>query len=140
MNLVLKPFLAFGNAFVRGVLQTRFHWLLSRNVVLLKVTGRKSGRIYLVPVNYRTANGGISVMTYRRRQWWRNIEDGSELPVFFKGKLTIAAVEVVTDDLNAVAAGLLDRGWARRSMIRARAKDSVLIRLRFDAERIDGGE
>ncbi len=133
MTKLLKPFLAIGNAFARRLLQSRFHWLLSGKVVLLHVTGRKSGRLYLlylVPVNYRQTENGISVMTYRARQWWPNIRDADELPIVLRGNLILAVSEVVTDDLDVIAAGLLDRGWARRSMVRATAKDSVLIRLR----------
>lgn len=133
MTKLLKPFLAIGNAFVRWLLRSRFHPLLSSKVVLLEVKGRKSGRMYLVPVNFRQVQGadGISVMTYRHRQWWRNIRDGGELTVYLRGERTDAIAEVVTDDLVEIGDGLLDRGWARRSMIRAKAKESVLIRLLF---------
>lgn len=133
MTKLLKPFLAIGNGFVRRVLQGRFHWLLSSKVVLLRVKGRRSGKEYLVPVNYRSMQdgSGISVMTYRRRQWWRNIEDGGALSVHLRGQLIVTTPEVITSDLDAISAGLLDRGWARRSMVRAKAQDSVLIRLKF---------
>ncbi len=137
MNRLIKPFLAVGNGFVRRALRSRLHWLFSHNVVLLEITGRRSGRVYLVPVNYKSSEHGISVMTYRRRQWWRNIEDGGELPVYLKGERVVMSPDVVTDDIDAIAAGLLRRGWVRRSMIRAKAKESVLIRLRKPSEADD---
>ncbi len=68
-------------------------------------------------------------MTYRRRQWWRNIRPGAELPVYLEGKRTITTPEVITEDLEAIGAGLVDRGWVRKSVAPARAGDSVLIRL-----------
>ena len=134
MNKLLKPFLATGNAFFRRLLRSRFHRLLSGNIVLLQVKGRKSGRTYLVPVNYRSTDGGISVMTYRRRQWWRNIRDGGELPIYLRGELIVAVPTVITDDLDAIAAGLVDRGWVRKAVANARAEDSVMIRLRVPEE------
>ena len=131
MIKLLKPFLAIGNAFVKRLMRGRIHWLLSRNVVLLEVTGRKSGRVYLVPVNYRTSQDGISVMTYRRRQWWRNLQGGDLLPVYFKGRRRLTKPEVVTDDLDAIAQGLVERGWVRKSVAPTSAEQSVLIQLVF---------
>ena len=131
MIKVLKPLLAVGNAFVRWALRSRFHWTLSHNVVLLEITGRKSGNKYLVPVNYRLSTNGITIMTYRRRQWWRNLRGADTLPVYFKGKKRLTAVELVLDDLEAIASGLVDRGWVRKSVAPARAEETVLIRLNF---------
>lgn len=131
MIKLLKPFLAIGNTCVKRVLRSRFHWLLSSNVLLLEVTGRKSGRVYLVPVNYRASQGGISVMTYRHRRWWRNLRNEDALPVYFKGQRRFMKPEVVTDDLDAIADGLVERGWVRKSVAPAKAEDSVLVRLRF---------
>ena len=129
MYKLLKPFLAIGDALVKRVLRSRIHWALSGNMVMLELTGRKSGQIYLVPVNYRPFEGGISIMTYRRRQWWRNIQSGTELPVYLRGKRTITMPEVITKDIEAIEAALVARGWVLKSAVPAKAKDSVLIRL-----------
>ncbi len=131
MNFLLRPFLAINNAFVRRLLQSPFHRLLSGNVVLLSVIGRKSGRTYLVPVNYKLMPGGISVLTYRRRLWWRNLWGVDEVKARFRGSWVMMSPELVADDLEAIGQGLVERGWVRRSMFRAKAKESVLIRLRF---------
>ncbi len=131
MNRLLKPFLAIGNEVVRRVLKSRFHWMLSGNVVLLEITGRRSGRKYLVPVNYKPAKDGITVMTYRRRLWWRNLLDGGEFPIYFRGRQVTAVPEVETDDLDVIRNGLIERGWIRQSAFRAKAMESVLIRLQF---------
>ena len=130
MTVLLKPILAIGNFFVRRIMRGRFHWLLSRNVVLLEIRGRKSGRLYLVPVNYREFDGGVSVMTYRWRKWWRNLRDGDEIAIWLRGKRLSVRVEMVTDDHEAIAAALLDRGWVRKSIANAKAEEAVLMRLR----------
>lgn len=129
MIKLLQPFITVGNIFIRRLLRSRFHWLLSGYVVLLEVTGRNSGRKYLVPVNYRPTADGIRLLTYRHRTWWRNIESGSELPVWLKGRRIITTAEVVTDDPDAIAAGLADRGWIRKAIAPSGARDSLLIRL-----------
>lgn len=129
MNFLLKPILSIGNRFVRWTLRSRFHWLLSRNVVLLEIRGRKSGKLYLVPVNYREFDGGISVMTYRHRNWWRNLKDGDEIAIWLRGDHISVMVELVPNDLDAIAAGLLDRGWVRKAVASAKAEEAILIRL-----------
>lgn len=134
MSKLLKPFLAIGNAIVKWLLRSRFHRLLSGKVVLLEITGRKSGRKYLVPVNYRAAQDGISVMTYRRRQWWRNLRQADALPVYLKGRKLIMTPEVVLDDPGAIAQGLIDRGWVRKSIAPAAAGEAVLVRLRLSGK------
>ncbi|MDA0677504.1 MAG: nitroreductase/quinone reductase family protein [Chloroflexi bacterium] len=116
MRKQFKLFQVVGNACVKRVLRTRFHWLLSRNVVLLEIKGRKSGRTLLVPVNYRQHGDAISVMTYRGRKWWLNLRDVTELPVYLKGERVLAVPEIITDDHEAIAAALVDRGWIRKSL------------------------
>jgi hypothetical protein len=133
MRKLFKPFQVAGNAFVKRVLRTRFHWLLSRNVVLLEITGRKSGRTLLVPVNYRQHGDAISVMTYRGRQWWLNLRDVTELPIYLKGKRILSAPEVITEEHETIAAALLDRGWIRKSVAHSAASEAVLIRLQLPA-------
>ncbi len=132
MNKLLKPFLVIGNAFVRWILRTRAHRLLSRSVVLLEIKGRRSGRTYLVPVSYKPADYGITIMTYRRRMWWRNLLGSDEIPIYLRGSRILATPEVVSEDREAIGNGLLERGWVRKSAIRAKAAESVLIRLRID--------
>ncbi len=129
MNRLLKPILNISNALARAILRSRFHWLMSRSAVLLEITGRRSGNIYLVPVNYKTFNGGISVMTYRHRNWWKNLLDSDRIDIYLRGKRVVVRPEIVTDDIEAIQQGLLDRGWARRVTVRAKAEDSILIRL-----------
>lgn len=89
----------------------------------------------MVPVNYRQMrrSDGIVVMTFRRRQWWRNVRDAGELSVYLRGCLIRMTPEVVTDDMDAIAAGLRDRGWVRRSLFRPKPKDAVLIGLHTGA-------
>ena len=133
MRTLLKPFQITGNAFVKRVLRTRFHWILSHSVVLLEITGRKSGRTLLVPVNYRQHGDTVSVMTYRGRRWWLNLRDVKELPIYFRGERVLSTPEIVTEDHEAIAAALIDRGWIRKSIAHSAASEAVLIRLRLPA-------
>ena len=56
--------LRIGNPIVRAVLRSPLHRILSRHVVLLTVTGRKSGRAYTVPVGRHIENGVLTVAAH----------------------------------------------------------------------------
>ena len=131
MYKLIMPILNIGNAITRRLLRSRLHWLLSHSVVMLEIVGRRSGKTYLVPVNYKPFDGGVSVMTYRRRHWWLNLKDVDQLQLWFKGTKVAVRPELVTEDLDAIQQGLTERGWARKAVVPARAKESVLIRLHW---------
>jgi deazaflavin-dependent oxidoreductase (nitroreductase family) len=134
MNILLKPILAVGNFFVRRLLRSRLHWLLSHEVVMLEITGRKSGRLYLVPVNYRSFDGGVAAMTYRRRKWWLNLRGVDEIHIWLRGRRVAARVELVTDDYEAISRGLVERNWVRKAVANTNAKESLLIRLHVSTQ------
>lgn len=123
------------NPIVRRILRSRFHWLLSRYVIGLEFTGVKSGRQYFVPVSYSQRDDGeVSVMTYRRRNWWRNLRGGRPLHVWLRGERLPARATVVEDDYEEIERGLAGRGLARRASVKAGADESVLIRIQPGAE------
>jgi hypothetical protein len=47
-----NQFLKIGNGFMRAILRSPLHGLVSNNVILITFTGRKSGNTYTMPVNY----------------------------------------------------------------------------------------
>ncbi len=65
------------NPLVSYVLRSRFHFPLSRGLLLLTVTGRRSGRRYTIPVGYQRRGDGLFVLVSkaRRKRWWRNYID-----------------------------------------------------------------
>ena len=50
------------NGVVDFVLRSRFHWLLSRGLTLITVTGRRSGRRYTIPVGYLETPDALVVL------------------------------------------------------------------------------
>lgn len=72
------------NPIVRLVLRSRAHRLLSGHLLLLTVTGRRSGRKHTFPVGYSEANGVLTIRVGapERKRWWRNV--GSETPVLVR--------------------------------------------------------
>jgi hypothetical protein len=98
------------NPFVRVLLRSPLHGLLSRRLVLLRVTGRRSGRTIELPVGYAREPSGIvvTVGAARRKQWWRNIEGPTPVAVVLAGRTRAGVAE-----LDESTAGLRVRiAWA----------------------------
>ena len=62
------------NPIVDVVLRSRFHWLLSRGLALITVTGRRTGRRYTIPVGYLETSDAVVVLVNDAptKTWWRN--------------------------------------------------------------------
>jgi len=62
------------NSVVIWVLRSPFHYPLSLGLMLLTVTGRRSGRRYTIPVGYQRSGESFVVLVSkaRRKRWWRN--------------------------------------------------------------------
>ena len=84
------PFAVFNrtaNPAVRAVLSSPLHPLLSRNLALITVTGRRSGRRYTFPVGYRQDGDRvlINVGWPERKHWWRNLKDAGRVDMRIRG-------------------------------------------------------
>jgi hypothetical protein len=85
------------NPVVRAVLRSRLHPLLSRRLVLLRVTGRRSGRTFELPVAYVRDDSGIlvTVGAPERKQWWHNIDGPTPLTAVLRGRTRPGVAELV---------------------------------------------
>jgi hypothetical protein len=75
------------NRLVRLILHSRWHGVLSRRLLLVTVTGRRSGRTHTLPVAY-TERGNvlaIRVGASTRKRWWRNVVGGAPVRVRLRG-------------------------------------------------------
>ena len=86
------------NPAVRAILQSRLHRALSGNLMLLHVTGRKSGRVYLIPVGRYQHNGQL--IASAGGQWRRNLAGGGDLDVTLDGRRRHAHGDLVDDPLE----------------------------------------
>lgn len=75
------------NPVVAAMLRSRAHWLLSRGLTLITVTGRRSGRRYTIPVGYLETSEGVIVLVNDApsKTWWRNYLDGGPIEVLLRG-------------------------------------------------------
>ena len=73
-----------GNNFISWLLRSPFHGVLSNGMMLITVTGRKTGKKYTTPVGYYRENGNLWVLTSRDRTWWKNLQGGAEVSLLLK--------------------------------------------------------
>ncbi len=73
-----------GNDFMSWVLRSPFHSMLSNGMMLITVTGRKSGKTYTTPVEYYEEDGYLWVLSSRGRTWWRNLQGGANVKLVLK--------------------------------------------------------
>jgi F420H(2)-dependent quinone reductase len=78
-----KLAIRFLNPVMRLLLRSPFHQLASRQFMLLTVTGRKTGRIYTVPVGRHQSDGTIVV--YAAGGWRKNLRGGAPVRVVIDG-------------------------------------------------------
>ena len=98
------------NTIVIWHLQSPFHGLMSRNSVLIGYEGRKTGKRYIVPVNFVRVAGEdgdhLLITSERTRTWWRNLRGGSPVNLRLQGtRLTAPARSL--EEIKEVEDGLM---------------------------------
>ncbi len=73
------------------------HWLLSPGLMLITVTGRKSGRQYTIPVGYQRTGQTLTVLVSeaRSKQWWRNYREPGRVTLRIRGRVHEGEAELV---------------------------------------------
>ena len=76
------------NPIVVWILRSRLHFLLSSGLMLITVTGRRTGRRYTIPVGYQRQGHSIRVLVSKasRKSWWRNYEQPAPTELRVRGE------------------------------------------------------
>jgi ketosteroid isomerase-like protein len=90
------------NPVVIPLLRSPLHGLMSADVLLLTVTGRRSGRTYTRPASYRREGETIRCFTLRHTGWWKNLRGGAEVSIRVAGEEFRGRAEAVHDDPKRV--------------------------------------
>src|SRR5215212_3691467 len=88
------------NPLMRALLRSPLHGLLSGMLMLLSYTGRKSGKIYTIPIGYFVWGEG-ELMAFTSARWWTNLRDGAPVTLLLKRQL-LEAVPTVIHEREAV--------------------------------------
>jgi hypothetical protein len=110
------PAMTAVNPFVRLLLRSPLHVMLSNTLLLLTYTGRTSGRRYTIPVAYSRVGEVINVFTLHA--WWKNLRCGAPVVVEIKRQRFAGAAEAISDDQKVVAEALLEHVCDHPSMAR----------------------
>jgi deazaflavin-dependent oxidoreductase (nitroreductase family) len=86
------------------ILRSPLHPLLSGSTLALTYTGRKSGQVYRVPVNYVRDDDRLLATSYRTRTWWRNLRGGAPVALRLQGREVQATGQVIEDEAAAIEA------------------------------------
>ena len=86
------------NVLMRRVLALPFETPISRRLMLLTFTGRKSGRTYRQPVSH-VAEGDV-LLTPGGGRWKLNLVDGQPIRVRLRGRVVLAVPELVGDPVE----------------------------------------
>jgi len=65
----------FVNKTMKLILRSPAPWIVSKTVLLITVTGRKSGKTYTTPVDYSQDGDQVTIFTHAN--WWKNLNGGS---------------------------------------------------------------
>ena len=143
------------NPAVAWLLRSPLHRLLDWGLMLVTVTGRRSGRIYTIPVGYQRDGDALVVLVSRpsRKQWWRNYRERRPIGVWLRGRAAHGHAVVVAPGSPAFRAAIertlsrvpgLGRQFAiaydRRIGLTATQLDTVahaavVVRIELDADR-----
>ncbi len=79
---------SWSNVFVRAYIRSVLGRPLGRSLVLLRLSGRVSGRTIELPVQYAPAPDAIVVFPGHpeRKKWWRNLRSPAPVQVFVHGR------------------------------------------------------
>jgi hypothetical protein len=91
------------NQIVRGLLHAPgLSKVVGSRLLTVYVTGRKSGRHYILPVAYTRHDGALLIGT--GFAWGRNLRTGEPVEILLQGKKRLADVQVFKDEAEVAKA------------------------------------
>jgi len=94
------------NPIVAALLRSPLHGLMSKDIMLITFTGRKTGRTYTTPVTY--VRDGSRVKLFTQTPWWRNCRDGAGVTLLLEGAERRGKSEAFDQDRPRMTEALTD--------------------------------
>jgi hypothetical protein len=92
------PAQAIFNRFVTWLLSSPLHGLLSRHLMLLTYTGRRSGTQRTVPITYLQNGRVVIAFCEHETTWWKNLRGGAPVTVQLRGGAYPGIATPISDD------------------------------------------
>ncbi len=98
-----------GNQVVALLLRSPLHPLVSGQLALITITGRRTGREHTFPVGYKRDGERIMipVLWPERKLWWRNLRGGAQVRLRLAGEQRSGQARALEDERNAVSVEVL---------------------------------
>jgi len=138
-----------GNDFMAWVLRSPLHGMLSNGIMLLTITGRKSGKKYTTPVGYYVEGNYMWVITSRERTWWKNLQGGAKVDLLLKRKPVTGFADVDLDEKSVEVRMVeylrhvpqaakqmkvrMEDGKPNQEDVANTAKDRLFVKIKFNA-------
>ncbi len=113
---------------MRMTLHSPAHFVFSDSILVVKYTGRKSGRAYEVPLRYVEKNGVLRCYTDKRAGWWPNLRDNPSVTFRLRGRDIRYSTRVLINDSETLKAEL-------HEYLNKYPDDAVYHDVRLDANR-----
>jgi len=88
---------AFGNFFMKTLIDSPLHGLLGERFAVITVTGRKSGRAISTPINVSRDDNSYTVVSTRDRTWWRNLRGDASAHLRNAGRTFTVRGEIIEE-------------------------------------------
>ncbi|VAW32125.1 hypothetical protein MNBD_CHLOROFLEXI01-128 [hydrothermal vent metagenome] len=117
---------AWFNKMMLWMLRSPLHGIVSKDIMLITIAGRKSGKKYTLPVSYVREGNKVICSTDRAvRLWWRNLRGGANVTLWLRGKEVTGQATVIYDDPEAIAKGI-------ETMLKYVPRDAKYYNVRLD--------
>jgi deazaflavin-dependent oxidoreductase (nitroreductase family) len=135
------------NSAMKFMLRSPVHAMVSKTILLISFSGRKSGKTYTTPVSYSQSGDQVSIFTHGN--WWKNLSSRPSVTLRIRGREFQGLAEPVADDKKAIAAGLAahlrmvpsdaryygvtldDHGTPRAEEVEQAVQSVVMVRVRL---------
>lgn len=94
------------NPLISALLKSPLHGLISKDFMLVTVTGRRSGRSYTRPVTYVREGDTVRCFTSLDTAWWKNLLGGAEVSLRVRGQELRGHAEAIHGEEKRVADAL----------------------------------
>jgi hypothetical protein len=120
-----KSVLRLVNPVMKAVLRSPVHGLISDKLMLLTMTGRRTGRTYTVPV-WRHVSADGDLLISAGGGWRHNLRGGADVRVLLDGREHAGRAVLEEDSAQAVELfkGMLDRAGARALAVKVNVSRS----------------
>ncbi len=87
------------------------HRMMSKEILLLTFTGRKSGKKFTTPVGYFREGNTVTLLTKQFRPWWRNFINAAPVQMRMEGKTAKGTAKALTDTatITPIIANLMEK-------------------------------